>query len=85
MSYSRFAPDSNVYVFMGTGDKLHCCRCPLDPVGFSMEFIADNPRDMIDHLQRHKEAGHLVPDETIAALEREAQQLDSKRQPHSLW
>jgi len=79
MSYSRFAPDSDVYVFMGTGDKLHCCRCGLDPAGLSMEFIADDHREMLDHLERHKEAGHRVPDAAIAELEEEVRELDSRR------
>ena len=56
MSYCRFA-DGDVYL-VPTNGKYACMRCRLDPEGgcFSFETI----RDVKDHLEEHKAAGHKV-------------------------
>jgi len=80
MSYSRFGPDSDVYLFMTEGDRLHCCWCKLLSLpGNCEDFVAVKHRDMIEHLRKHEEAGHKVPAEAIERLEREAEEPASTR------
>lgn len=76
MSYARFGPDSDVYVYLdaATG-ALHCCGCsivrPRPRSGDDREhlcFYAETPDHMVDHLTGHVDAGELVPDETLRKL-----------------
>ena len=72
MSYARFGWDgSDVYVFVSVGGWIECCACWLieeedeylrengQPFGF---FHAYSTQEMVDHLNKHKEAGHCVPE-----------------------
>ncbi|MGC4151530.1 MAG: hypothetical protein QM628_00430 [Propionicimonas sp.] len=62
MAYARFS-DADVYVFMSTSGHLECCGCRLgDPRRF------DSTQAMVDHLAKHREAGHDVPDGLEAGL-----------------
>ncbi len=69
MSYARFGSDgSDVYVY-STGYSLICCRCVLYAAPTTIE--CDTHREMLSHLARHKEAGHVVPPLAIQALKHE--------------
>ena len=57
MSYCRFGEHSDVYVFPSVGGWLECCGCIL---GEPWEH--GSTQSMIDHLERHRAAGHEVPD-----------------------
>lgn len=72
MSYARWGEDgSNVYVF-GTGDEIVCMQCTLDPdPGGS--FSTRQPGEMLAHLKRHREAGHIVPERAFERLFLEAE------------
>ena len=63
MSLCRFAADCNVYVYESQDDLLRCCGCWLDG-----DFSCATDSEMVDHLLKHREAGHLVPDNVIAGL-----------------
>jgi hypothetical protein len=79
MSYCRFGPDSNVYVYMSADDRLHCCWCHLVNLSANgKDFAAKDRREMVGHLREHLEAGHRVPAEAIADLESESEDLVSR-------
>ena len=67
MSYARFSW-CDVYVFVSVEGHLDCCGCSLPPGWFE----ADTTAEMLDHLQKHREAGHDVPDEVFDALRADA-------------
>lgn len=66
MAISRFGSDSDVYVYHCVTGGISCCRCALTPGVF--EFKASDEREMITHLERHRAAGHLVPDKAFHEL-----------------
>ena len=48
----------------------------LKPVGEIIESTFTTTKDMLDHLQRHRDAGHTVLDETIEALDGDREEND---------
>jgi hypothetical protein len=67
MSYCRFL-EGDVYVFMHVGGHLECCACflgEMDPWG---SFQAKSTQEMVDHLEKHKAAGHYVPERVFSDL-----------------
>lgn len=69
MSYCRFGWDgSDVYVYDDTSGGTTCCACLLSHSRINLATHAD----MIAHLERHREAGHEVPQYAIDDL-RESQ------------
>lgn len=73
MSYARFGSDSNVYVFQSCDLELVCYGCQLD----SKDPRFTTARTALDHLEKHIEAGHKVPDYTIAQIKEDFPDLDS--------
>jgi hypothetical protein len=76
MAVCRFSDDSDVYVFYSTQGGLECCGCRfLDRADHAVGgyFNAATERDMLEHLQRHKDAGHKVPAEAFDRLIAEQQ------------
>ena len=69
MSHCRFSVFSDVYVFYNTSGHYECCACKLSTSPFS--FQCDTAAEMVEHLWQHVAAGHVVPTDAIAALERE--------------
>ena len=75
MSYARFGPGSDVYVFattisdrMGENKTLviECCNCQLLPRDDDGYPLAPFPRfatteALLAHLQKHRDANQLVP------------------------
>lgn len=82
MSYARFGPGSDVYVFpttisdrMGGGETrvIECCNCMFtsrDEEGRCTEPFPRfaSRRGILAHLQQHRAANWLVPDETIRKI-----------------
>ena len=74
MSYARFAPDSDVYVYESSRGGIECQRCRfMQPT----DAIASGPRnnavmvdedEMIAHLAKHRKAGHRVPETPVTAM-----------------
>ena len=75
MSYCRWGPDSDVYLFMAADNQLHCCACRLTTPGFREDFFTDKYSEMLSHLEQHNSAGHLVPDEAIQELVNESDEF----------
>ncbi len=79
MSYARWSNESDVYVYHHVDGYVTCCGCRLfDADPFSLE-----PRDpafysrtaAIEHLERHRLAGHIVPDYAFDRLWQEIAEL----------
>lgn len=68
MSYARFGPDSDVYVFPNVNGMYECCGCSLE-----FKFIKRfrTAEDTINHLNDHVSAGHKVPDYAFTRLNQE--------------
>lgn len=67
MSYARFGPGSDVYVYRSIRGGFECCGCSLDDY-----HTSEDARGMLAHLRRHRAAGHMVPRSAIERLTREA-------------
>ena len=82
MSYARFGPGSDVYVFAttitdrtGGGEKrvIECCNCVFvsrDEQGNCTEPFPQfaTRKGILAHLERHRDAGWLVPDSAITRI-----------------
>lgn len=82
MSYCRWGPDSDVYVYPaghGNRDLIVCCGCALR--GDDDDDVAETPQQMIAHLDRHVAAGHKVPEAAFERLRREAGLLIGRGTP----
>jgi hypothetical protein len=66
VSYCRFGPESDVYVYESCSGGWECCFCGIGP---SANFPSRT--QMLDHLDQHVKAGHKVPDYAIARLREE--------------
>lgn len=73
MSYCRWNEDgSNVYVFehCDAPGKILCYCCGLDGV----EHFLGSRQEMIDHLKRHQELGHVVSPRAFKELQKEIEE-----------
>lgn len=57
MSFARFGPDSDVYVYSDVGGYIACCGCILRDK-WDYHSIAE----LVAHMQKHVDAGNKVPD-----------------------
>ena len=79
MAYARFVEGSDVYVYLASGEQtLVCVRCSLRP-GEAPVFYARTTAQMIDHLNKHRAAGQLVPDDAYSTLRRDQVENDARR------
>ena len=63
--------DSDVYVIRRLTTNLLCCVCcKLDGLGF-IDKVTDTAAEMLEHLQKHVDAGHKVPQEALRRLQEE--------------
>lgn len=70
MAYCRWGCDgSDVYVF--DGGHLICCTCMLREGLQDDDFVTSSRQAMIDHLDEHRAAGHVVTDDPYERLRRE--------------
>jgi hypothetical protein len=80
MSYARFS-HADVYVYQDCGGYLCCCGCwlnrPEGKDGFGRSQYFSTTAEMLAHLEKHKAAGHDVPDDTIEALKEDAAENDA--------
>lgn len=72
MSYCRFA-NGDAYVFRNLHGELECCACRLTPAGeWFGTYTTEDPASMLKHLERHKQAGHRIPQAAIERLRSES-------------
>lgn len=56
MSFARFGPESDVYLFLSVNGRLECCGCSL-----SDKWTYQTTDALLAHLDAHEAAGHKVP------------------------
>lgn len=86
MSFARFRDKySDVYVYEHYLGFIECCGCSItepregEDVGF---FHANTAREILDHLDLHLKAGHLVPDLCFERIRQEHPDLDRQVPPY---
>lgn len=62
MSYCRFGPDSDLYLWRGTDGKIVCSWCSLCP---DDEWWEGSPEEAVTHVRLHLMAGLKVPDDVL--------------------
>jgi hypothetical protein len=69
MAYCRFS-DGDVYLYLGTSG-FTCCWCKLQQDDFrsAEDPVFQTSDEALDHLLKHREAGHDVPQYAIERLE----------------
>jgi len=73
MSYARLdSGHCDVYVFLDNRGFLACCHC-----GLGDDYQAYTTADMTAHLDRHRQANHLVPDYVYDELRADAEENDA--------
>lgn len=77
MSYARFgdgkfAPRSDVYVYLDAGGYLCCCGCKLNE-----DWEHYSTQAILDHLDRHRRAGDVVPDYCSKELKEDREANDA--------
>lgn len=81
MSFERFF-SSDVYVFEHVGGWVECCACLLDEQDDDhWGFQAPTPREMIEHLKLHDQAGFDTGD-AIPNIMKGYRDLDTIIQPY---
>lgn len=99
MSYARFSPFSDVYIFHHCAGYLSCCGCQFETVYldepevdmFGIEwdvqvndFKAYTPQAMLDHIKKHRRAGHKVPTRVARRIKAEYPDLTVKIEEHTI-
>ena len=65
MSYARQSPESDVYIYADVQGGITCCACAI----YDGDFVnVKTSGYMIEHLNNHRAAGHLVPDFTYEEI-----------------
>src|SRR5262244_2780991 len=83
MSFARFGPDSDVYVYLGLRGYV-CERCPRP----GDAFVCATAPEMLKHLGEHRARGERVPEAAFSELRKEeardlGQELDILRLHHT--
>jgi hypothetical protein len=65
MSFARFGPNSDVYVYEDTNGGFTCERCP----GRGQQHHCETAAEMLAHLLAHRAKGDRVPDDAIAEIQ----------------
>jgi hypothetical protein len=86
MSFARFGwYNSDVYVFEHVGGYIQCCGCALPEFNKDDEIFATvdfkTPKEALEHLEIHKEAGHNV-DRAVSGITEEYPDLDVTIEPY---
>jgi len=75
MAYCRFS-NGDVYIFEHVKGFLECCSCRLlDNPGSGEDFTTSYRQEMLNHIYRHKVAGHKVGYGAIKRLKRDIKEL----------
>ena len=72
MSYCRFS-NADIYLYEDIAGYICCCACLLtESEWVSIELYS--PQEALDHVKKHREAGHNVPEYVDERLKREIEQ-----------
>jgi len=80
MSYARMGATSDVYIFSHAGGFIQCCGCLIaepeeqELFGFTNLKTA---REALEHLDKHVEMGHTVPEKAFTRIREEHEDLDA--------
>ena len=77
MSVVRFSEDSDVYVYYTFNSMIECCSCRLQENAHVWRCSTED--EMIEHLQKHERAGHLVPPRAYVRLCAEKEVAENER------
>lgn len=58
MAYVRWSENSDVYIYHDVSDVIVCCACKLES---GIDSFGKRSK-VIDHIEEHRRAGHLVPE-----------------------
>ena len=69
MSYVRWSPTSDVYIYDDVAGGITCCGCFLSDQGpKEVSFNCQTWEQMQAHLREHIAAGHAVPEHLMEVL-----------------
>ena len=75
MSYCRWGPGSDVYMFPVVGGGIECCACLLEPEsgnsGINNSSMFNTRTAALAHLELHVREGHQVSTHAIRRLQTE--------------
>jgi len=79
MSYCRFS-NSDAYVFHHYGGYITCMGCRIIPLRKTLRHVNTDPKfykrsDVVSHLKRHVEAGHVISDCAFSRLKDEIENI----------
>lgn len=93
MSYARFGPTCDVYIYLDEAGTLNCCGCRLQDhrvendgshpaqqagaAGAHVQSTFTVTADMLSHLEAHRAAGHVVPVSVYDDLRADANDNDA--------
>ena len=79
MSYCRMYEDSDVYIYRHINGYIKCCSCKFEGLdGLTSYVILDTYEEAIEHLEKHIQAGHKVPDYAMQALKEDQKVMINK-------
>lgn len=76
MAYARLGSGCDVYIFADVAGGVTCCGCLLDGENHPSQLSLD---DMLEHLKRHREAGHAVPERLEYSLVADREYIDGAK------
>jgi hypothetical protein len=80
VSYCRFL-GADAYIFESSGGWIECCGCSLAEIdddevfGF---FHANTAREMLEHMDKHREAGDYIPERAYDGIKADNPDLDKQ-------
>lgn len=63
MSFCRWGPDSDLYLFEAT-EGFVCCGCPINNISITLDSL----EELINHVKIHITKGDKVPDYVLPEL-----------------
>lgn len=80
MSYARMSDDSDVYIFSHASGFIQCCGCSItEPEDYEWVGFANlkTAREALEHLDKHVELGHTIPQRAFDRIREEHEDLDA--------
>lgn len=75
MAYCRFS-DGDVYLYHSSGGGIVCCDCRLkEKSGSQADPVFSRRSEVLAHIAKHREAGHVIPKKAGNVLRQEQLEL----------